>query len=134
MKGKFRRQLLEWQTSTEYKNRQTTVNFRCCYQLLKPGSTKWTDNAQKMKIISLIHYSMVINDATKTIEFMQSWMRCWFDQERWSGKDPKESNMVYRHYLAFSLRTEPEHQSGLLKCLPNKSPDTHLNSQLKYCP
>jgi hypothetical protein len=56
----------------EYENRETTVNFHCCYQLLKPGSTKWTDNAQKMKIISLIHYSLVIKDAAKTTEFTQS--------------------------------------------------------------
>lgn len=86
-----------------------------------------------MKIISSIHYSLAIKDAAKTTEFIQSWMRL-YDQERWSGKDPKESNMVYRHYLAFSLRTEPEHQSGLLKWQPNKSPGTQLNSLLKHCP
>jgi hypothetical protein len=56
----------------EYKNRETTVNFRCCYQLLKSGSTKWTDNAQIIKIISLIHYSLVIKDTAKTTELTQS--------------------------------------------------------------
>jgi hypothetical protein len=29
-----------------------------------------TDNAHKTKIISLIHYSLVIRDAAKTAEFM----------------------------------------------------------------
>jgi len=48
------------------------VHFHCYCQLLKPGTTKWTDNAEKMKIISKIHYSLVIKDAAKTTEFMQS--------------------------------------------------------------
>jgi len=50
------------------------VNFHCCCQLLKPGSTKWTDNAQNMKIISLIHYSLVINPLTPNDHYSGSYL------------------------------------------------------------
>jgi hypothetical protein len=50
-------------TVMEYTNRKTIINFHFLYQLLRLGSIKWTDNAQKMKIMLIIPYSLVIRDA-----------------------------------------------------------------------